>query len=158
MEMIYLCNHIFDSQSLSVYMYFFAVLMCHMSCTILAINVPHPYAIMLKDSVKEYVAQSISLLKGDDLQWLDKVNLANQVLLSVGFLFPPVFVCYFSVLVGVTFFNQIMFCARMIIFLCSSFNKYMILFFVVHQVDIPVKYLGFFLEDDAELEHIRTVR
>lgn len=46
----------------------------------------------------------------------------------------------------------------MIIFLCSSFNKYMILFFVVHQVDIPVKYLGFFLEDDAELEHIRTVR
>lgn len=76
-----------------------------MSCTILAINVPHPYAIMLKDSVKEYVAQSISLLKGDDLQCLDKVNLANQVLLSVGFLFPPVFVCYFSVLVGVTFFN-----------------------------------------------------
>lgn len=25
------------------------------------------------------------------------------------------------------------------------------------QVDIPIKYLGFFLEDDAELEYIRTV-
>lgn len=25
------------------------------------------------------------------------------------------------------------------------------------QVDIPVKYLGFFLEDDAELDHIRKV-
>lgn len=30
--------------------------------------------------------------------------------------------------------------------------------FVCEQVDIPVKYLGFFLDDDAELEHIRTVR
>lgn len=26
------------------------------------------------------------------------------------------------------------------------------------QVDIPIKYLGFFLEDDAELEHIKQVR
>lgn len=26
------------------------------------------------------------------------------------------------------------------------------------QVDIAVKYLNFFLEDDAELEHIKTVR
>ena len=26
------------------------------------------------------------------------------------------------------------------------------------QIDIPVKYLGFFLEDDAELEHIKRVR
>lgn len=26
------------------------------------------------------------------------------------------------------------------------------------QVDIPIKYLGFFLDDDAELEHIRKVR
>lgn len=25
------------------------------------------------------------------------------------------------------------------------------------QVDIPFKYLGFFLDDDAELEHIREV-
>ena len=25
------------------------------------------------------------------------------------------------------------------------------------QVDIPIKYLSFFLEDDAELEHIKKV-
>lgn len=28
----------------------------------------------------------------------------------------------------------------------------------LYQVDIPIKYLGFFLEDDAELEHIKKVR
>lgn len=27
----------------------------------------------------------------------------------------------------------------------------------LQQVDIPVKYLGFFLEDDAELDHIKKV-
>jgi tryptophanyl-tRNA synthetase len=30
--------------------------------------------------------------------------------------------------------------------------------FEIIQVDISVKYLNFFLEDDAELEHIKKVR
>ena len=32
------------------------------------------------------------------------------------------------------------------------------LFLSSTQVDIPVKYLSFFLEDDAELEHIKKVK
>ena len=31
-------------------------------------------------------------------------------------------------------------------------------FLVIIQVDIPIKYLSFFLEDDAELEHTKRVR
>ena len=30
--------------------------------------------------------------------------------------------------------------------------------FNIIQVDIPIKYLSFFLEDDAELEHMKKVR
>lgn len=35
---------------------------------------------------------------------------------------------------------------------------YIIFVFDIIQVDIPVKYLSFFLEDDAELEHIKKVK
>lgn len=33
----------------------------------------------------------------------------------------------------------------------------LVLYVDIMQVDIPVKYLGFFLEDDEELEHIKRV-
>lgn len=39
---------------------------------------------------------------------------------------------------------------------CKIFGEYLY-HAVFIQVDIPIKYLGFFLEDDAELEHIKKV-
>lgn len=39
----------------------------------------------------------------------------------------------------------------------GSVDKYLFPMVAV-QIDIPIKYLNFFLEDDAELEHIKMVR
>ena len=46
----------------------------------------------------------------------------------------------------------------MMFLLKKKSNRGILFLLVIIQVDIPIKYLSFFLEDDAELEHTKRVR
>ena len=46
----------------------------------------------------------------------------------------------------------------MMFLLKKKSNRGILFLLVIIQVDIPIKYLSFFLEDDAELEHTKKVR